>query len=123
VHLLSPAIVQPYSFGGWGLAFWVGSYGACEEHELITNTDLCRSAVAELLQLLEHHGSVELTMPPAERLEVEVEAPLRWNGVTYRLGFNTLDGAVSVYHAERAPLDRLLAAVEGLLHAASNDLH
>ena len=122
MNIVLPAEVLPYSFGGWGLAFWVGGFGAAEDDELEANAVLCRSAVAELVRLLARHAPVDLSLPPAQPTEIVVETPLKWKEVTYGLSYNTMDGAVSVEHAEREPLDSLLSAIDDVLHVAANDL-
>lgn len=110
VNVISPAEVAPYAFGGWGVHFWVGQ--AFDEE---ANSVLCRAATDDLVAILNRHGPVALILPLPRQLEIVVEAPLRWCDVTYDFGFNTSDGAVSIGHSDREPLDRLLGAVAGSL--------
>lgn len=121
MHLSSPPSVQEYGFGGWGIAFWIGTFNAVEDHEWIENASLCQGVVDELLRLLEAIGPVDFSMAPIKWNDVYGDAPLSWNGCEFKVGFNVMDGVVSIDHPNREPLDHLLKSINGSLHAAAND--
>lgn len=108
MEVISPLEVIEYSFGGFSLGFWVGHLDEMDE-----NSAKSRALIVKLMQVLARRSEPELDLPLPELDELVVEAPLVWNGHTFRLLFNTFDGVVAVDHKERQPLVDLLEFVSG----------
>jgi hypothetical protein len=114
MNVLLPAVVQAYSFGGWSIGLWVG-----EVFEEEANAPLSRAAINLLQEGLERVGPVELQMPDFDAWDIVAEGSLAWRGHRYRLVVNTSDGVVGIEHAEREPLDDLMAVIGGDIHLAA----